>query len=136
MKEDIRIIVVDDSELTAYLTAKIAEDYLAERGLEPSLVSHFSSPMEALGFVASNVVDVLITDLQMPIVNGEELIRRVKVISPMTTSILMTGKPEYHPPKELDVVGFLEKPFQEDDLFGLLADATECIILNTDILEE
>lgn len=136
MKQGISVVVVDDKEGSAYATSLVVQDYLEERGLESDQVYTFSFPTEAFRFISNQVIDVLVTDLQMPVMNGDELIRQVGAISPITTSIIMTAKSNYQPPAGLDVVGVLEKPFQEDDLFGLLDDATECIISNTDILEE
>ena len=145
MKQGICIVVVDDDPACAFLTAALTVDYLEERGLDSTQVSYFSSSVQALSFIARNVlsgsvIDVLITDLQMPEMDGEELIMQTRHLSSNTSFIMMSGRHGYRPPDALGEVDFLEKPFQEEALTGLLDDALESVVSNIadtdDILEE
>jgi len=79
-----RILLVDDEE------AIIEEmsDYLERKGYA---VDTAANGEEALDKFALDVPDVLITDLNMPKLNGHELLRRVVQTSPGLPVIIMTG---------------------------------------------
>lgn len=79
-----RILLVDDEE------AIIEEmsDYLKRKGY---VVDTAANGEEALDKFALDVPDVLITDLNMPKLNGHELLRRVVQTSPGLPVIIMTG---------------------------------------------
>ncbi|MCB5230027.1 MAG: response regulator [Candidatus Cloacimonas sp.] len=69
---------------------------------------------EAFNIFNKNTVDLVITDIRMPIMNGIQLLRSIKMQSPDTPVILMTG---YQPTRsqELSMThkadGYLIKPF-------------------------
>lgn len=68
---------------------------------------------------APGTVDLLITDYQMPGMNGSELAREVRSRCPHARIILMSGKPAYlatHTPQEAGVDAFLPKPFTFRDI--------------------
>jgi DNA-binding NtrC family response regulator len=50
-----------------------------------------TEPEEALEWVLDNEVAVLLSDVEMPLMNGIELAARVKQLRPTTVRILMTG---------------------------------------------
>ncbi len=67
--------------------------------------------------------DVLITDIQMPLVNGLELIRYAKSKHPSITCIILTGYGEFSYAQEalrMGVSDYLLKPVDEDCLRKLL----------------
>jgi len=51
-----------------------------------------SDPKEALKALAEDAYDVMITDLKMPQMDGAELMRRAKTVSPDTEIIVFTGQ--------------------------------------------
>jgi CheY-like chemotaxis protein len=78
---------------------------------------------EALACLEKETFDILITDLQMPGMDGLELIEKGRNIAPRLATILVTGVP----PEELGdrlkkskMDGFLSKPLDWDELFDLL----------------
>ena len=80
-----RALVVDDDEsvrmiLPAFLEA---HQYDAEAT---------DSPEKALEIIAQRRIDVVLTDYEMPGMNGIELTRVVREMSPHSTVILMTGR--------------------------------------------
>lgn len=52
----------------------------------------FSNAQEAIDRFAQGGVDLVLTDLVMPGVDGSKLIENVKFISPQTPAILLSGK--------------------------------------------
>lgn len=82
----IRILVVDDSAVDRRLAGGLLErtsgwqPYYAENG------------RDALDLVRSNPPDVVVTDLQMPVMDGLELVRSIKKEFPHVPVILMTAQ--------------------------------------------
>ncbi len=112
-----RILVVDDEPRIASLLAKSLE----RDGFDATPVT---SPTEALEIIKAGGVDVLLTDLRMPGIDGLELLRRARAISPSTEVILMTAFASVETAREAltrGAVDYLVKPVSaEDDLKPLL----------------
>ena len=51
----------------------------------------FSEGAEALSYIADNKVDIIMTDMRMPEMNGDEFLTLAKEIKPDTIRILLTG---------------------------------------------
>jgi signal transduction histidine kinase len=81
-----RVMVVDDDEALLELTA----DALHELGYEPARYGSARAALEA--FRASpGAFDVLITDLRMPGMSGDALIREARGVRPLLPVILISG---------------------------------------------
>lgn len=80
----ITVLVVDD-ELEA---AHSLSDFLQKMGYS---VSTAYNGAEAMLLFESDPIDVVITDLRMPVMDGEELIRQLRVIDPDLPIFVMTG---------------------------------------------
>jgi DNA-binding NtrC family response regulator len=78
------IVCVDDDAEVARIVA---------RSLKRAKWAPMSTtePEEALEWVLGNEVAVLLSDVEMPLMNGIELAARVKQLRPTTVRILMTG---------------------------------------------
>ena len=76
----------------------------------------------------SNQPDLVISDIRMPGMDGIELLRRIKAISPDMDVILLTGHGDLSSAKqavELGALRYLEKPInQMSDLVGSVRTAT------------
>ncbi|GEM_PF-1951450 len=102
------LIVEDDMDLR-----KLTKDILVLEGyhvLEPA------TPEDALGFARAHElkIDLLLTDLVMPRMNGKELAEAILEIRPELRIIYMSGyAPDYLMPDPglISEVNFLEKPF-------------------------
>ena len=119
MANKISFLVVDDCSGMAVIMFGLIEEHCCKWKV-PHNTMPVKSGEEAIVFMNNNHVDILITDLQMPGKNGEELIREASQLYPATYSIIMTGKCGYEPPADLPISGFLEKPFGEEKLFTIL----------------
>jgi PAS domain S-box-containing protein len=109
-----RILFVDDEEGLV----SMAERYLATLGYE---VSAFTSPSRALEAFRADPdgFDLLITDLTMPQMSGDELAERIREERPDIPIILCTGYSERltkEGVKELGIQSFVMKPFKIRDL--------------------
>jgi DNA-binding LytR/AlgR family response regulator len=99
----LKCIVVDDEPLQQ----EILKDYIAEiSGLE--LVRLFNDGREVVEFLKSNKVDLIFLDINMPGINGVELVKRL--VNPPSV-IFTTAYPEYAVEGfNLDAVDYLLKP--------------------------
>lgn len=72
-------------------------------------------------------VDLLISDIDMPAMNGVELIRRVRAAHPNVVRVLLTGKGTFDSARRAindgEVYRFLEKPFDVKSLRRVVLEA-------------
>lgn len=83
-----RVLVVDDQKHTAYLIATMIAripGYSAD---------YLTNPQEVMTKLAQSVYDLVLTDYQMPVLNGLELCQKIKERMPKTAVILMTATVE------------------------------------------
>jgi DNA-binding NtrC family response regulator len=113
-----RVLIVDDErDLTWSLVRRLSRDAnrfefcCAESG------------NQALEMMNRQQVDLLVTDLRMPGMSGQDLIRRVRSERPCLKIILMTAfsSPELKEFVSLfRINGYIEKPFELDELRELI----------------
>jgi len=84
MKPKRTILCVDDDEHSL----SIRKVMLETRGYR---VLTCSDPDRAIEFIRCGGIDLLLTDLMMPKMNGVQLIDQVKAISPHTPALLFSG---------------------------------------------
>ena len=84
MNPTVSILVVDDDASNAIVLADIL-------GLKGYLVSTATSGAEALEILRERRVDILLTDVRMPEMNGVELFIETKKTQPVLMTILMTA---------------------------------------------
>lgn len=111
-----RILVIDDDPTIL----RSVGNYLQARGHE---VDCFEKGTDAFDVVSREVVDVVITDVQMPNMNGFEVLKQVKDKSPNTEVIMITafGDVENAVKAMRDgAFDFFAKPFKVQDLSAAL----------------
>jgi DNA-binding NtrC family response regulator len=116
------VLVVDDRPEMAEMIA----DHLCDRGYAATAIS--SGP-EALQVLRTRRVDVLVTDLRMPDVDGFALLSASINLDPSRTVILMTAYGSLDTALEATRRGafqFLTKPFRLDALVRVLEQAQHC----------
>jgi two-component system chemotaxis response regulator CheY len=69
----VRALIVDDSSVMR----KIVERSLRQAGIELEKVVEASNGAEALGALRDNVVDLVLCDINMPVMDGLEFVRQV-----------------------------------------------------------
>lgn len=79
-----RILVVDDEALLVQALA----DFLQQHGYETVVAGN---GLEALNIYQTEPIDVVITDLWMPVMSGNELITRLRELNPSLPIIAVTG---------------------------------------------
>lgn len=69
----IRVLIVDDEIL-----ARVGIQSLLENCRDIQVVGAFNLASDALDFMKTNLVDIVITDIEMPYMNGLEFIRKIR----------------------------------------------------------
>ena len=83
----------------------------------------------AVGFdlLATRHIDVVISDLLMPVMNGTEFLERVKLIYPDVVRMVLTGDPDPHAATNAinrgTIFKFLVKPWSEKVLLANVEEA-------------
>ena len=109
-----RILFVDDEESIV----KMGRQRLERLGYK---VASTTSPIEALDLFRSkpDQFDLVITDLTMPKMTGDKLVKEILNIRPEMPIIICTGfskKMDGEKAREIGASGYLEKPHEKSDL--------------------
>ena len=117
-----KILVVDDDENVVRLI---------QHGLAPTIdVIGMTSVMQGLwALKGDDPYSVIVTDLHMPEMDGDEFLKNAKTISPSSTGVIMTGDHDIRRAvkaiEEGSVFRFLLKPFSIESLQRTIAAAIE-----------
>lgn len=114
-----RVLVVDDEEVIRRLLGNML-DILGHEALTAQ------NGCEAIACLASSPrsIEILLTDLKMPEMDGHATIREARRIRPDLGLVLMSANPEGSTPKE---AVFLHKPFTLEKLAECLDLAAKSI---------
>lgn len=97
-------IIIDDNEV-ALLTTK----QFVSKSENIQLLKTFTDSLQALSYLATNPVDLIFLDIEMPELNGMEFIKALKQPHPLI--ILTTSHPEFAlEAYEYNVLDYLVKP--------------------------
>jgi len=112
------VVIVDDEEMV--LTS--LNSFLS---LETEYtVKTFLSAKEALEFISSNDIDLVISDYLMPEMDGISFLAQVRELKPQVPRIILTGYADKENAiKAINDVGlfqYIEKPWDNDDLLIVL----------------
>jgi signal transduction histidine kinase len=116
-----RLLVVDDEVALAWAL----RDTLAHRGFE---VEACTAPQEALRLIGSRSFDLLLTDLNMPGMDGIALLARAQALAPGLAVVIMTGAGTIATAVSAMQAGALDyilKPFKLDLALPVLQRALE-----------
>jgi len=111
---DANILVIDDEDMIRSLLKETLED-LGHR------VIAAGTSTEGLELVKQGDFDLVFLDLKMPVMDGTELFRQIRIIKPKLPVTIITGYPDSemmaralaHGP-----LGVMKKPFGESDIIS------------------
>jgi two-component system NtrC family response regulator len=112
------ILVVDDDEFLA----KIVSELLREKGYQ---VWTASDSLDAYSNYYQHHAGTILTDIDMPGLDGFEMMRSIRNFNPAARAIYMSGAPELYrrtllAETENFAAAILRKPFHETELIKLL----------------
>jgi len=112
--KQVRILVVDDSPDTLEVLKRNLES-------EGYLVFTATGAVEAIKIIESSPIDLVITDLKMPEVDGLSLVRHIQENYKNMGVMMITGYPSIEGAVEAVKFGaeeYLSKPFADEELFS------------------
>ena len=130
MPHNARVFVIDDD-------AAMRDSLEFLLGTAGFAVTPFDSAVQFLDALPHLGFGCLVTDIRMPEVDGIELLKRLKTASIKLPVVVMTGHGEVPLAVEamkLGAIDFLEKPFEDERLIGMLKMALEQSIKNTKVV--
>jgi two-component system chemotaxis response regulator CheY len=115
------LLIVDDSNSMRTVVKKI----VGLTGLEVSQILEADNGRKALDVLSGNWVDVVILDINMPEMNGLELLKRMSedaVLKNIPVVMMTTEASEAHMKTafEMGAKGFIRKPFVPEELRKML----------------
>jgi DNA-binding NtrC family response regulator len=116
-----KALVIDDD----VATLEFMKFQLKDEGFD---VTTAERGQRALDFVRETEFDIILTDLNLPDLNGVELVKQSKQISPDTEIIMITGFGSMEKAIEATKAGafhYVEKPVNFDELILLIGKAVE-----------
>ena len=118
-----RIIIVEDFNTSRQIIKKALEKL-------GHIVEEASDGREALKFFDGNKVDLVISDYNMPNMNGAELVRYIRGIDdyqyiPILMLSTETNAAKQKAAKEAKITGWIKKPFQIDSFKKIVEKALQ-----------
>lgn len=115
--KSISALIVDDSSVMR----KIVERCLRQAGIEFSSVLEAGNGKEALDLLQSNSVDLILSDINMPVMNGLEFVQALSAIPAaknVPVVMITTEASESSVLKALScgARGYIRKPFTPDEV--------------------
>jgi two-component system, chemotaxis family, chemotaxis protein CheY len=115
--DKIRALIVDDSSVMR----KIVERSLRQAGVDLEKVSEASNGAEALAVLEGAPVDVILCDINMPVMDGLEFVRKVATLESakgIPIVMITTEGSESHVVDALSAGarGYIRKPFTPDQV--------------------
>lgn len=115
--KNLRALIIDDSSVMR----KIVERSLRQAGLELGEVKEASNGAEGLALLAKSPVDLILCDINMPVMDGIDFVRRLQDIEnakSVPVVIITSEGGESHVVQALSAGarGYIRKPFTPDQV--------------------
>lgn len=120
----LRVLLVDDEERIPLGMRVILEEVM--EGFE--LSAYARDGKEALELLEFQEIDVIITDIRMPVMNGVDFIKRVRVRRPDIPIIVLSGHDDYEYLRvaiQYGITDYLKKPVDRTELSRCLEKIAE-----------
>lgn len=114
---EIRALIVDDSSVMR----KIVERALRQAGLDQLVVHEAGSGTEGLELLKAKPVDLILSDINMPAMDGLEFLRQIRTqgLAPGVPVVMITTESsEEHVKQAIQAgaQGYIRKPFTADQV--------------------
>jgi two-component system chemotaxis response regulator CheY len=114
---EIRTLIVDDSSVMR----KIVERALRQAGLDPMVVHEAGSGVEGLEVLKSRQVDLILSDINMPSMDGLEFLRQLRAqnLAPGVPVVMITTESSEEHVRQAILAGaqgYIRKPFTAEQV--------------------
>jgi two-component system chemotaxis response regulator CheY len=120
----ISVLIVDDSAVMR----KIVERSLRQAGVDLEAVIEAGSGVDALSLVETNTFDLILSDINMPHMDGIEFLRQVRRVEQAKTIPVLMITTEGSEAKVMEAIslgakGYIRKPFTAGQVRQQVAEA-------------
>ncbi|NQX59804.1 response regulator [Paenibacillus qinlingensis] len=122
----LNVLIVDDQPLEIIGI----RTFIPWDKLNLKLAAEANDGFTALDYINELPLDIVITDIKMPIMSGLELVRRAKLIKPSIIFILISGYEDFEYAKkaiQFGVEGYILKPIDYNELLEAIGNAVQRI---------
>jgi two-component system chemotaxis response regulator CheY len=114
---EMRVLIVDDSSVMR----KIVERSLRQAGLDPMAVLEAGSGIEGLEALKTESVDLILSDINMPSMDGLEFLRQLRaqnLADSVPVVMITTESSEEHVKQAIlcGAQGYIRKPFTSEQI--------------------
>jgi two-component system chemotaxis response regulator CheY len=114
---EVRTLIVDDSSVMR----KIVERSLRQAGLDPLVVFEAGSGTEGLEVLKTSKVDLILSDINMPSMDGLEFLRQIRLqnLAPGIPVVMITTESSEEHVKQAITAGaqgYIRKPFTAEQV--------------------
>jgi two-component system chemotaxis response regulator CheY len=114
---EVRTLIVDDSSVMR----KIVERALRQAGLDPLVVHEAGSGIEGLDLLRAKRVDLIVSDINMPSMDGLEFLRQIREqnLAPGVPVVMITTESSEEHVKQAILAGaqgYIRKPFTAEQV--------------------
>jgi two-component system chemotaxis response regulator CheY len=114
---EVRALIVDDSSVMR----KIVERSLRQAGIDPLVVREAGSGVEGLEVLRAEKVDLILSDINMPAMDGLEFVRQIRVqnLAPGVPVVMITTESSEEHVKQAILAGargYIRKPFTAEQV--------------------
>jgi len=112
------VLVVDDDDFIRDMIKQLLE--------ETNIFSVFTAlnGEDAINIIKQKTLDLIITDYEMPIMNGHELFKQCEILKPEIPFMFITGnifiKELFREKEEKRIIGFVSKPFNVIEVLKMI----------------
>ena len=115
--EAAKVLCLDDEESVVSALRRVLRTSHYE-------VIGFTSASDALKYLEANEVDLIISDMRMPEMSGDQFLAKAMTLSPNTVRILLTGYSDFdmtvNAINEGKIHRYMAKPWDNDDLLSTI----------------
>jgi PAS domain S-box-containing protein len=113
--KNVNILVVDDEEEVLHYIKRVIE----KGGYKSIVTDNPYYALEIFEDIAGNI-DLVITDIVMPLLNGRKLLKHFREIKPTVKTIAISGYDVHHKIKDKNIDAFLNKPLEGSELLSTI----------------
>ncbi|MBT2289763.1 response regulator [Paenibacillus albidus] len=121
-----KVLLVDDE----LLDLEGLQRFMNWEALGMEVHAAASSGFEALEMLRSGTVDIIVTDIRMPIMSGMELARRALELNPKLKIVFVSGYEDFQYAKQaisMSASGYVLKPVDDEDMRRTLEEVRESL---------